>query len=216
MSFFSGGLQMVSRRQFLQSSMTSLASIALVPAAFAKSAYPDRPVRIIVPFPVGGGTDILARLIADRLGQRMGQRFYVENIAGAGGSNGTGQAARAAPDGYTLLFAFSSFVVNPSLSKQLSYDAIKDFEPITLAATTTTVLIVHPSIPATTVQELASYVRANPSKHNFASGGMGTQAHLVGEQLRRVLDLDMVHIHVCRSSTSAHQRRRAARTCRHK
>jgi tripartite-type tricarboxylate transporter receptor subunit TctC len=185
---------MVSRRQFVLYSTAGLASIALAPAAFATGAYPERPVRIIVPFPAGGGTDILARLIADRLGQRMGQRFYVENIAGAGGSNGTGQAARATPDGHTLLFAFSSFVVNPSLSKQLSYDAIKDFEPITLAATTTTVLIVHPSVPATSVQELASYVRANPSKHSYASGGMGTQAHLVGEQLRSVLDLDMVHV----------------------
>lgn len=185
---------MVSRRQFLQLSTACLASIALPPAAFATSAYPDRPVRIIVPFPAGGGTDILARLIAERLGQRMGERFYVENIAGAGGSNGTGQAARAAPDGHTLLFAFSSFVVNPSLSKHLSYDAIKDFEPITLAATTTTVLIVHPSVPATTVQELANYIRANPGKHSFASGGMGTQAHLVGEQLKLILDLDMVHV----------------------
>lgn len=185
---------MVTRREFLQYSSAGIGSIALGPAAFASGAYPDRPVRIIVPFPAGGGTDILARLVAERLGQRMGQRFYVENIAGAGGSNGTGQAARAAPDGHTLLFAFSSFVVNPSLSKQISYDAIKDFEPITLAATTTTVLIVHPSVPATSVIELAAYVRANPGKHNYASGGMGTQAHLVGEQLRLALGLDIVHV----------------------
>lgn len=185
---------MVSRRAFLEYSAAGFASAALASAVFATGTYPQRPVRIIVPFPVGGGTDILARLIAGKLGDQLGQRFYVENIAGAGGSNGTGQAARAAPDGHTLLFAFSSFVVNPSLSKQLPYDAVKDFDPITLAATTTTVLIVHPSIPAKSVEELVAYVRANPAKHNFASGGMGTQAHLVGEQLRLALDLDLVHV----------------------
>ena len=185
---------MVSRRTLLQHSIVGLASIAISPTAWSAGAYPERPVRVIVPFPVGGGTDILARLIADKLGERLGQRFYVENVTGAGGSNGTGVAARAAPDGYTILFAFSSFVVNPSLSKQLPYDAIRDFEPITLAATTTTVLVVHPSIPAKTVGELAAHVRANPGKHNYASGGMGTQAHLVGEQLRIALHLDMVHV----------------------
>ena len=135
-----------------------------------------------------------ARLIAQKLGERLGQQFYVENIAGAGGSNGTGQAARAAADGHTVLFAFSSFVVNPSLFAKLPYDPYKDFEPVTLAAFTTTVLITHPSIPATTLQELGDHVRANPGKHSFASGGFGTQAHLVGEQLRLALNVDLVHV----------------------
>lgn len=185
---------MVSRRKFLQHSLAGLTSLSIAPAALAAGVYPERPVRVIVPFPAGGGTDILARLVTDKLGSRFGQRFFVENVSGAGGSNGTAQAARATPDGHTLLFAFSSFVVNPSLSKQLPYDAIKDFDPITLAATTTTVLIVHPSFPATSVQELAAHVRANPGKHSYASGGMGTQAHLVGEQLRIALNLDLVHV----------------------
>jgi tripartite-type tricarboxylate transporter receptor subunit TctC len=162
--------------------------------ALAEPVYPARPVRVIVPFPAGGGTDILARLVARKLSERLGQQFYVENIAGAGGSNGTGQAAKAAPDGHTILFAFSSFVVNPSLFAKLSYHPINDFEPVTLAAVTTTVLITHPSIPATNLKQLGDFVRANPGKHSFASGGFGTQAHLVGEQLRLALDIDMAHV----------------------
>jgi tripartite-type tricarboxylate transporter receptor subunit TctC len=147
-----------------------------------------------VPFPAGGGTDILARLITQKLSDRLGQQFYVENIAGAAGSKGTGQAAKAAPDGHTVLFAFSSFAVNPSLFSNLPYDPIKDFEPVTLAATSTTVLITHPSIPAPDLKGLGDFVRANPGKHSFASGGFGTQAHLVGEQLRLRLNIDLAHV----------------------
>jgi tripartite-type tricarboxylate transporter receptor subunit TctC len=160
----------------------------------ADTAYPSKPVRVIVPFPAGGGTDILARQLTRKLSERLGQQFYVENIAGAGGSAGTAQAAKAEADGHTVLFAFSSFVVNPSLFSKVPYDPIKDFEPVTLAAVTTTVLITHPSIPATNLKELGDFVRANPGKHSFASGGFGTQAHLVGEQLRNVLDIDMAHV----------------------
>ena len=160
----------------------------------AEPAYPARPVRVVVPFPAGGGTDILARLVAQKLSERLGQQFYVDNIAGAGGSNGTGQAAKADPDGHTILFAFSSFVVNPSLFSKVSYDPIKDFQPVTLAARTTTVLITHPSVPAVNLRELGDYVRVQPGKHSFASGGFGTQAHLVGEQLRLALNIDMVHV----------------------
>jgi tripartite-type tricarboxylate transporter receptor subunit TctC len=166
----------------------------MAPSGFAGPAYPTKPVRIIVPFPVGGGTDILARLIAQKLTERLGQQFFVHNIGGAGGSRGTGQAAKAVADGYTLLFAFSSFVVNPSLLKEVPYDAIKDFAPVTLAATTTTVLITHPSISAKSIDELAAYIRANPDKGTYASGGIGTQAHLVGEQLRLALEINFVHV----------------------
>jgi tripartite-type tricarboxylate transporter receptor subunit TctC len=162
--------------------------------AVAESPYPTRPVRVIVPFPPGGGTDILARVIAQKLSGRLGQQFYVENIAGAGGSNGTGQAAKAAADGHTILFAFSSFVVNPGLFRKLPYEADKDFAPVTLAAATITVLIAHPSIRATSLKEVAEVVRANPGKYSYASGGFGTQAHLVGEQLRLALNLDLAHV----------------------
>jgi tripartite-type tricarboxylate transporter receptor subunit TctC len=186
---------MVKRRHILRLvAAAAIASSASAGMALAEPAYPTRPVRVIVPFPAGGGTDILARLIAQKLSERLGQQFYVENIAGAGGSNGTAQAAKAAPDGHTVLFAFSSFVVNPSLFSKLLYDPIKDFEPVTLAAVTTTVLITHPSIPAANLRQLGDFVRANPGKHSFASGGFGTQAHLVGEQLRLALNIDMAHV----------------------
>ena len=185
---------MLLRRQFLKLAGVTLVTTMAPHAVLSAPSYPNKPVRIIVFFPVGGGTDILARLIAQKLSERLGQQFYVQNLAGAGGSSGTGQAAKAVADGYTLLFAFSSFVVNPSLSKDLPYDAIKDFEPVTLAATTTTVLITHPSIPAKTIKELGEYVRANPDKGNYASGGIGTQAHLVGEQLRLALKINFLHV----------------------
>src|SRR5581483_11974287 len=136
---------MLERRHLLRFAAAALASSTIVSTAPAEPPYPARPVRVVVPFPPGGGTDILARLIAQKLSDRLGQQFYVDNIAGAGGSNGTGQAAKAAPDGHTVLFAFSSFTVNPSLFSKIPYDPIKDFEPVTLAAVTTTVLITHPS-----------------------------------------------------------------------
>lgn len=184
---------MLMRRHLLRLVAAAVASSTIAPTALA-AAYPARPVRVIVPFPAGGGTDILARLVTQKLSDRLGQQFYVENIAGAAGSNGTGQAAKAAPDGHTVLFAFSSFVVNPSLFSKLPYDPIKDFEPVTLAAVSTTVLITHPSIPVTDLKGLGDFVRANPGKHSFASGGFGTQAHLVGEQLRLQLNIDLAHV----------------------
>lgn len=185
---------MLKRRHILQLAAVVVASTAAAGMTSAEPVYPSRPVRVIVPFPAGGGTDILARVVAQKLSGRLGQQFYVENIAGAGGSNGTGQAAKADPDGHTVLFAFSSFVVNPSLFSKISYDPIKDFQPVTLAALTTTVLITHPSVPAANLEELGDFVRANPGKHSFASGGFGTQAHLVGEQLRLALNIDMAHV----------------------
>jgi tripartite-type tricarboxylate transporter receptor subunit TctC len=185
---------MINRQQILRLAAAALASSTVASVSLAEPAYPERPVRVIVPFPAGGGTDILARLLAQKLGDRLGQQFYVENIAGAGGSNGTMQAARAQPDGHTVLFAFSSFVVNPSLFAKVPYDPIKDFVPVTRAAFTTTVLITHPSLPATTLKQLGDVVRASPGKYSYASGGFGTQAHLVGEQLRLALALDWAHV----------------------
>jgi tripartite-type tricarboxylate transporter receptor subunit TctC len=155
---------MLTRRHTLQLAAAAIAFSVAPSFALADNSYPTRPVRIVVPFPAGGGTDILARVIAQKLSERLGQQFYVENVAGAGGSNGTGQAAKAAADGYTLLFAFSSFVVNPSLFAKLPYDPVKDFEPITLAASTTTVLITHPSVTAANLKELGELVRASPGK----------------------------------------------------
>jgi tripartite-type tricarboxylate transporter receptor subunit TctC len=181
------------RRQFLHLAAGAAALPAVSRFAWAQ-AYPTRPVRIIVPFAPSGTTDIFARLAAQKLSEQLGKQFYVENVPGASGNIGTGQAARAAPDGYTVLFAFSSHVVNPTLFDKIPYDPYKDFETVTLAVTSTAVLSVNPSVPAKTVKELVSLIKANPGKYNFASPGAGTQAHLAGEQLRMSLGLDLVHV----------------------
>lgn len=156
--------------------------------------YPTRPVRAIVGFAPGGVTDTFARLMAQKLTDELGKQVYVENMTGASGNLGTAQAAKAAPDGYTILFAFSSHVVNPTLFARVPYDPIKDFDPVTLAVTSTTVITVNPTVPAKTVQELIELVKANPGKYSFGSAGAGTQAHLAGEQFRLLLGLDIVHV----------------------
>jgi tripartite-type tricarboxylate transporter receptor subunit TctC len=181
------------RRRFLSGAGGLVASFAAPPVLWAQT-YPTRPVRVIVPFAPGGATDIIARPILQELSKRFGQQFYVENIPGASGNIGTAQAAKAAPDGYSLLFAFSSHVTNPSMFDKLPFDPIKDFAPITLAVTSPAVLSVHPSVPAKTVDDLVALIKAHPGKYSFASGGTGTQPHLAGEQLRMSLRLDLVHV----------------------
>jgi tripartite-type tricarboxylate transporter receptor subunit TctC len=156
-------------------------------------AYPTRPVRIIVPFAPAGPTDVFARLLVPKLSENLGQQFYVENQAGAGGNIGMGNAARAAPDGHTIVFVSTSFIVNPSLFAKIPYDPLKDFAPVTLAAISPNVLTVHPSIPAKDVKELIAYIKANPGKLSFASAGLGTTPHLSGELFRLSQGLDLVH-----------------------
>ena len=163
-------------------------------ASLAEPGYPSRPVQAIVPFAPGGGVDILARYVCRKLSERLGHRFYVENVAGAAGNIGTARAAKAAPDGGTILFVFGSFVISPSLFAKPGFDPQQDFAPVTLAATTPTVLVVNPSVPAQTVAELIDHIRANLGKLSFAHGGVGTQAHLAGEQFRLALDLDLVSV----------------------
>ena len=184
---------MFPRRRFLHLALGAAALPALPRLAFALD-YPTRSVRVIVAFAPGGVTDTFARLMAQKLGEHLGKQFYVDNIAGATGNIGTGQAAKAAPDGYTLLFAFSSYVVNPTLFGKVPYDPDKDFEPVTLAVVSTTVVTVHPSVPAKTVKDLVALIRANPGKYSYSSAGAGTQAHLAGEQFRLSLGLDLVHV----------------------
>jgi tripartite-type tricarboxylate transporter receptor subunit TctC len=183
----------ISRRKLLEWA-AGAGGLAVAPRLGRAESYPARPVRVIVPFAPSGTTDIFARLAAQKLTERLGRSFYVENIAGASGNIGTGQAARAAPDGYTILFAFSSYVVNPTLFEKIPYDPYKDFEPVTLAVTSTAVLSVNPSVPAHSVNDLVALIRANPGRYSFASPGAGTQAHLAGEQLRLSLGLDLVHV----------------------
>jgi tripartite-type tricarboxylate transporter receptor subunit TctC len=181
------------RRRFLQFAGAVVAAPALVRHAVAQT-YPARPVRVVVPFAPGGITDVLARLIAEKWGENLGKNFYVENVTGGSGNIGMGQAAKAAPDGYTILTAFVSYAVNPALFAKVPYDPVRDFEPISLAVSSTTVLVVNPSVTANTVDELIALIRASPGTYNYASAGAGTTSHLAGEQLRLSLDLDIVHI----------------------
>jgi tripartite-type tricarboxylate transporter receptor subunit TctC len=181
------------RRRFLSVAGATIANLAATPLVWAQT-YPARSVRVIVPFAPGGATDIIARPILQELSKRLGQQFYVDNIPGASGNIGTGQAAKAAPDGYTILFAFSSHVTNPSMFDKLPFDPVQDFTPITLAVTSPAVLSVHPALPAKTIEDLVALIRANPGKYSFASGGVGTQPHLAGEQFRLSLGLDLVHV----------------------
>jgi tripartite-type tricarboxylate transporter receptor subunit TctC len=181
------------RRQFLYFAAAAAAVSAAGRIAVAQ-AYPARPVRAIVPFAAGGLTDNFARLMVQKLSEHLGKQFYVENVTGASGNIGTGQAAKAAPDGYTVLFALSSFAVNPSLFARIPYDPIRDFDPVSLAVVSTALLTVNPAVPAKTIAELVSLIRANPGKYSFASAGVGTPAHLAGEQFRLSLGLDLVHV----------------------
>jgi tripartite-type tricarboxylate transporter receptor subunit TctC len=158
------------------------------------AGYPARPVRVIVPFAPGGVTDVMGRLLAQKLSERLGKEFYVDNRAGAGGNIGTGVAAAAAADGYTLLLTSSSYVVNPSLHAKIPYDPNRDLVPITIAAVSPNLLVINPSVPARTVQELVDYIRKNPGLASFASAGIGTTPHLSGEMFRLSLGLDMVHV----------------------
>jgi len=157
-------------------------------------SYPARPVRVIVPYSPAGPTDVCARLIAQKLSASLGKQFYVENIAGAGGNIGTGQAARAAADGYTILMTVNSYIINPTLYASVPYDPLKDFEAVTQVAIYQSPIFVHPSMPALSVTELVALVRANPGKYGFASAGFGTPTHLLGEQFRLATNIDLVHV----------------------
>ena len=167
------------------------AGLVLAGAALAQSAgYPDRPVKIIVPFAAGGPTDVVARLISQKLFEKFGQQFYIENLAGAGGNIAMGAAARAPADGYTILFASSSYNVNPSLYAKPPYDPDKDFAPVTMAGASPNGLFVNPAIPAKSVQELIELIKANPGKYTFASPGIGTTPHLSSELFKLTFHLD--------------------------
>src|SRR6267378_132394 len=156
--------------------------------------YPTRPVRLVVGFPAGGPTDAIARIVAQKLSDKLGQQFFVENIGGAGGNTAAGQVARAAPDGYTIMAISTGFVVNPSLYAKVPYDPIKDFAPVTLVAVSPNVVVVNPTVPARTLPELVQLIRDNPGKYSFAGPGVGSTPHLGGELFRLAFDLDLVHV----------------------
>ena len=183
----------IARRRFLHLAAASLA-VATAPRRAVAQAYPSRPVKVIVTTGPGGQGDTIARLLAQKLSEALGQTFYVENIGGAGGNIAHGTAARSAADGYTILAAGGSFVTNPSLYARIPYDPNKDFAPVTLVCSSPHVLAVHPSVPAHSVGELAALARANPGKYGYASAGAGTPAHLAGELLKLALAVDLTHV----------------------
>src|SRR4051812_32309578 len=177
----------------------SLAVLALVPvgAAFGQQSaapFPNRPVRIVVPSSPGGGTDILARLLAKKLGESMGQAFIVENRAGAGQALGIDVVSHATPDGYTLLMAASAIVLNQVLSKKTAYDTVRDFAPVSLVSTVSNVLVVHPSLPVTTERELIAYAQSHPGALNYSSAGNGTSPHLSMELFRSMAGITLTHV----------------------
>jgi tripartite-type tricarboxylate transporter receptor subunit TctC len=182
------------RRNFLRLACGAVATSAVLPGASAQQAYPTRPVRLVVSVAAGGTNDVTARMIAQKLSEAWKQQVYVENVPGGGEIVGTGQVAKAAPDGYTALFATGAFTLNPSLHSKLPYDTLKDFAPVTLVASGPHALTVHPSLPAKNVQELVALLRANPGKYSFASSGANTQPRLVGELFKLKFGVDMVQV----------------------
>lgn len=163
-------------------------------AAAAPGGYPDRAVKIIVPFAPGGLTDILARIIAQRLQEKSGQPFVVDNRAGAGGNVGMEAIARSAPDGYTIGMIITSHAINMTMPPKPNYDVTKDLEPISILTLSNNVLVVNPKVPAKTVQELIDYAKSGNRVLNFASSGNGTTPHLSGELFRQMSGVDMTHV----------------------
>jgi tripartite-type tricarboxylate transporter receptor subunit TctC len=156
--------------------------------------YPNRPVRVVVGFPAGGPTDVIARIVAQNLSDSLGQQFFVENIPGAGSNTASGQVARATPDGYTIMGISTGFIVNPSLYAKVPYDPIKDFTAVTLVAASPNVVVVNPEVPAKTLPELVKLIRDNPGKYSYAGPGVGSTPHLGGELFRLTYRLDLVHV----------------------
>lgn len=170
-----------------------VALTASLPAAAQK--YPEKPIRMVLPFAPGGGTDVLGRIVGARLGEAMGATFIIENRSGAGGTIGTEVVARANPDGYTLLFTSASHSFNPALYAKLGYDALRDFAPITLVAMVPNLLVVHPSLPVKNVQDLVALARAKPGQLFYASAGAGSSVHLAAALFVAMAKVDMTAVH---------------------
>ena len=172
-----------------------LVAVAIGSAPDARAqAYPSKPIRIVVPFPAGGTSDILARAIGQKLTEEWGQQILVDNRPGAGANIGAEIAARSPPDGYTLFVMSTAHTINPSLYSKLAYDPVKDFTPVTMIVATSQVLAVHPSVPVKTVREFIAYARKRPGELNYSSAGSGTQPHLSGELFKTMTGINIVHI----------------------
>src|SRR3954463_16813710 len=170
-----------------------VALIVSTATAFAQG-YPNKPVRVVVGFAAGGPTDVIARIVSQKLSDNLHQQFYVENVGGAGGNTAAGQVAKSPPDGYTIHVISTGFVVNPSLYAKGPYDPVKDFAPVTLVAASPNVVVVNPAVPAKNIPELVQLIRDNPGKYSYAGPGVGSTPHLSGELFRLRFDLDLVHV----------------------
>ena len=183
----------MSRRIFTL--IAALAAVFCIAPQTRADDYPTHVIRLIVPYAPGGGTDVMARRLAEEMSASLGQRVIVENVGGAGGNIGMQQVARATPDGYTIVLALTAqFAVNPSLYRKLPYDPVKDFDPIALLAVAPYVLVVHPSLPVHNVKELVELAKKEPGKLAYASAGNGSGAHLSAELLKSMAGIDMIHV----------------------
>jgi tripartite-type tricarboxylate transporter receptor subunit TctC len=162
--------------------------------AVAQDGYPNRPVKVVAPFAPGGPVDAVARVLAPKLAENLGQQLYVENHPGGSGNIGTALVAKAPPDGYTVLAISSTLVVNPSLFARLGFDTMTDLAPVSLVGVSPQVLLVNPGVPATTLKELADWVKASPGKYSYAHAGLGTPGYLAGEMLKQAFGLDLVAV----------------------
>jgi len=171
-----------------------LASLLALAASAIAQDYPTRPIKFVVPYPPGGGTDVVARILVDPLAAELGQPIVIDNRGGAAGNLGTDIVAKSPADGYTILFTLSSHTINPKLYEKLPFDVERDFAPISLAAQIPQILVANPSVPITSVKELIAYAKANPGKLNYASVGIGSPAHIAGELLKLKTGIDMVHV----------------------
>ncbi|MFZ9195719.1 MAG: Bug family tripartite tricarboxylate transporter substrate binding protein, partial [Burkholderiales bacterium] len=171
------------------------AAVLAAPMTTMAQNYPTKPIRLIVAFPAGGSTDIIARLVAQRLGEKLGQQVIVDNRGGAGGTIGTEIAARAAPDGHTLTMGTTStHVIAPAAYAKVNYDPVKDFDPITLVASTPYLLVLHPGVKANNLKEFIALAKSQPGKLNYASAGTGSTTQLAMEMLNRAAGIDVVHV----------------------
>jgi tripartite-type tricarboxylate transporter receptor subunit TctC len=173
-----------------------LAGVLLATAlpARAQTAYPDKPIRFVVPYPPGGGTDVIARIVQERFQAALGQPIVIENKGGAGGSVGSEAVAKAAPDGYTVLFTLSSHTINPAIYPKLNFDTVKDFEPVGTVASLPQILVANPKVAANNLAELTALAKAKPADLSYASVGNGSPGHLAGEMFKLRAGVQMTHI----------------------
>jgi len=180
---------------FMAKALQIGAALAMLMEGALGQGYPMQPIRLVVPFAAGGGSDILARIIAEPLSKRLGQAIVVENKPGGGATIAADLVAKSLPDGYTWLFTTAGpQITNPYLMGQLPYDPFKDFAPVAMLAKSVNVLVVHPAVPAMTVRDLIDYARANPGKLNFSSSGIGASSHLAGELFKQIAEVDIIHV----------------------